>query len=283
MILVTGANGQVGHDLIKELTKRNMPCVGIDRNDLDITDKPAVMDYISQLQPKAVIHCAAYTAVDQAEDEIDLCRSVNVDGSKYIAQACRQVGAKMLYLSTDYVFSGEGEEPYQVDSIPAPGNVYGQSKLDGELAIRDILEQYFIVRISWVFGTNGANFVKTMLRLGREKAEIKVVADQIGSPTYSVDLAKLLCDMIASDKYGIYHATNEGYCSWADFAADIIQKAGFNCRIIEINSTQYETKAYRPLNSRLSKTNLAKAGFTPLPIWQDALNRYLLEIGEMST
>lgn len=275
MILVTGANGQLGYDVIKELDKLGIPCKGVGSQDFDITDEVATVAYITQLAPKAVIHCAAYTAVDRAEEESELCTAVNVAGTAHIARACLAVGAKMMYISTDYVFPGVGERPYDVTDEPAPKNVYGLTKWQGEQVVQSLLEQYFIVRISWVFGHNGNNFVKTMLRLGVEKNELNVVADQIGSPTYTVDLASLLCRMIHTEKYGIYHATNEGFCSWADFATAIMQYAQLPCHINAIATSEYPSKAIRPLNSRLSKDSLIENGFRKLSRWEDALLRYL--------
>ncbi len=278
MILVTGVNGQLGHDVVKELQSRNIECKGIDIEDLDITDEQNVMKYILNLKPTSVIHCAAYTAVDKAEDDIELCTKVNAHGPKYIAQACKNIGAKMMHISTDYVFSGEGEVAYEVDDITEPKSIYGKTKLEGELFVKQILDNYFIVRVTWTFGVNGHNFVKTMLKLGNEKKELNVVDDQIGSPTCTADLAILICDMIKTDKYGTYHATSEGYCSWAEFAEKIIKKANLNCKINPIPSSQYPTKAIRPLNSRMSKNSLDANGFKRLPNWQDALDRYLSEM-----
>lgn len=278
MILVTGVNGQLGYDVVKVLEARDISCKGIDIQDLDITKADDVMAYITQLNPSAVIHCAAYTAVDRAEEQMDLCVAVNVDGTKHIALACQQIGAKMMYISTDYVFSGEGETAFEVDDTPAPLGAYGRTKLDGELAMQAVLQEHFIVRISWVFGVNGNNFIKTMLRLGAERESLNVVADQVGSPTYTADLAVLLCDMIVTDKYGVYHATNEGFCSWAEFAQAIMNRAGLDCKINPIPTSEYPTPAKRPLNSRLSKVSLDGAGFERLPAWEDALDRYIEEI-----
>ena len=281
MILVTGANGQLGYDVIKELNKRNLKCIGTNRNELDITKEDKVLEYIYKLKPDCVIHCAAYTAVDKAEDEIEICEKVNVYGTENIAKACKKVGAKIIYISTDYVFDGKGDIPFEVDSKKEPLSVYGRTKYEGELKVKEILSKYFIVRISWVFGKNGNNFVKTMIRLGKEKDYLNVVSDQIGSPTYTADLAPLLCDMASSDKYGVYHATNEGYCSWAEFASEIMNKSGFKCKIKPVLTRDYmATKAVRPLNSRLSKKSIIENGFNLLPIWNDALERYLKEIKE---
>lgn len=279
-ILVTGVNGQLGYDVVKILRARKIECRGAGRQDFDITDSGAVSKYIFAYRPDAVVHCAAYTAVDQAEDDPTLCRKVNVEGPRNIAKACKEIGAKMLYLSTDYVFPGTGDVPYEVDGPKGPQSVYGKMKLGGEEAVQELLGRYFIVRISWVFGKNGNNFVKTMLRLGKEHEEIRVVNDQVGSPTYTADLAPLLCDMIATEKYGTYHATNEGYCSWAEFAAEIFRQAGYPTKVRSIPASEYPTKAKRPFNSRMSKRSLDQAGFRRLPDWRDALRRYLTEIGE---
>lgn len=278
MILVTGVNGQLGFDVVKELNRRNIECLGIDRAHLDITDDNAVKKYIEDLKPECVVHCAAYTAVDKAEDDVDACRKVNVDGTESIARACKKVDAKMIYLSTDYVFDGKGQEQFEVDGNIQPLSVYGKTKYEGEVKVRENLDKYFIVRISWVFGKNGNNFIKTMLRLGKEKESLNVVCDQIGSPTYTADLAVLLCDMAVSEKYGTYHATNEGFCSWAEFADAIMKKANLNCKINFIPTSEYKTAAVRPLNSRMSKKSLVDNGFNVLPTWEDALERYLVEI-----
>lgn len=278
MILVTGVNGQLGFDVIKELNERNVECLGIDREELDITDEKAVNDYILKLEPECIIHCAAYTAVDKAEDESEMCYKVNVYGTENIAKACKKVNAKMIYISTDYVFNGQGDQPFEVDGNINPLSIYGKSKYEGELRVKEILDKHFIVRISWVFGVNGNNFIKTMIRLGKEKESLNVVCDQVGSPTYTADLAPLLCDMAVSEKYGIYHATNEGTCSWAEFAEEIMKKSGLDCIINSISTNEYKTKAVRPLNSRLSKKSLIDAGFQLLPKWEDALDRYLAEV-----
>ena len=274
-ILVTGANGQLGYDVCRVLSTRNMEYKGVDIVDFDITDKNAVRRYMDTYCPDAVIHCSAWTAVDQAEDEPQKVEMVNVQGTRNIAEACKAIGARMLYISTDYVFPGSGEHFYEPQDSTGPLSVYGKTKLGGELAVQEVLEHFFIVRISWVFGKNGNNFVKTMLRLAETREEISVVCDQIGSPTYTADLAPLLCDMIATDSYGIYHATNEGICSWAEFAEEIFKMAGKQVRVVPIPTEQYPTKAIRPKNSRMSKDCLEKAGFDRLPDWQDALVRYL--------
>ncbi|MFT8350518.1 dTDP-4-dehydrorhamnose reductase [Clostridium saccharoperbutylacetonicum] len=278
MILVTGVNGQLGFDVVKELKRRDIECLGIDRKEMDITDRDAVREYVNKLKPDCVIHCAAYTAVDRAEDEEEMCTKVNVYGAENIAKACKEVNAKMIYISTDYVFGGQGNEPFEVDGNIGPLSVYGKTKHEGELKVKEVLDKYFIVRISWVFGINGNNFVKTMLRLGGEKESLNVVCDQIGSPTYTADLALLLCDMAASEKYGVYHATNEGFCSWAEFADEIMKKTGLDCKINPIHTSQYPTKAVRPFNSKLSKKTLVESKFELLPNWKDALNRYLAEL-----
>lgn len=278
MILVTGVNGQLGFDVVKELERRNIKCVGIDKKDLDITDSNATFQYISNLKPECVIHCAAYTAVDRAEDEEEICNKVNVYGTENIAKACKKIDAKMIYISTDYVFDGQGDTPFEIDGNIKPLSVYGKTKYEGELKVKDILDKYFIVRISWVFGSNGNNFINTMIRLGKEKESLNVVCDQIGSPTYTFDLAPLLCDMAMSEKYGVYHATNEGFCSWAEFAAEIMKKAELGCKINPIPTSEYPTKAVRPFNSRLSKKSLVDGGFELLPTWEDALDRYLIEL-----
>ncbi len=278
MVLVTGVNGQLGYDVVKVLNERNIPCKGIDIDDLDITNEQDVSDYIANLKPTAVIHCAAYTAVDKAEDDIETCTAVNVNGPKYIATACKKLGAKMIQVSTDYVLPGDGEECYEVDAKTGAKSVYGKTKCEGEEVVREILDNCFIARVSWTFGINGNNFVKTMLRLGAEKEELNVVDDQIGSPTYTKDIAVTLCDMIETEKYGTYHVTNEGFCSWAQFAAAIMEKAGLNCKINPIPSSAYPTKATRPLNSRLSKKALDENGFKRLPTWESGLERFLEEV-----
>jgi len=285
-ILVTGAAGQLGSDIITELKKRRIKHVGVDIitgeniDALDITDAEAVSAYINEKKPNCIIHCAAYTAVDKAEDEPDICNKINIDGTENIAKACKEIDADMIYISTDYVFSGTGDKPHEVDEPKEPLSVYGKSKLAGEETVKKYLAKYYIVRISGVFGANGNNFVKTMLRLAETKNEINVVNDQIGSPTYTPDLANLLCDMALSKKYGEYHATNEGYCSWADFAAKIMEISKKECNINPIPSEQYPTKAKRPKNWRLSKTSLENAGFKKLPHWQDALKRLFYAASE---
>ena len=275
MILVTGAKGQLGADVLKEFESRDIEHKGVDVDDFDINDRGAVEAFLKVCKPSCVIHCAAYTAVDAAEDNEGLCMSVNGDGTENIARACGEIGSEMVYISTDYVFSGEGSAPYEIDSPKAPLQVYGKSKLAGEEAVMRHLDRYYIIRISWVFGENGTNFVKTMLRLAESREEINVVGDQIGSPTYTPDLAVLLCDMAMSGKYGVYHATNEGFCSWAEFAKEIMKAGGRDCRINAITTEEYPTKAARPKNSRMSKASLDEAGFERLPEWKDAVGRYL--------
>lgn len=276
-VLVTGVKGQLGFDVCKELDKRNIENKGIDREDCDITDENAVLRYIKNYAPDVVVHCAAYTAVDRAEDEKEICYNVNVKGTEYIARACKEIDAKMVYISTDYVFEGTGDKAYEVQDNTAPDNTYGITKYQGEETVRKILSKYFIIRISWVFGINGNNFINTMMKLGESRSELNVVADQIGSPTYTYDTAPLICDMIATEKYGTYHATNEGYCSWADLAEYIFSVTGQKVLVHHIKSEEYPTKASRPKNSRLSKASLDNAGFKRLPDWQDAVKRYINE------
>lgn len=277
-IIVTGATGQLGYDVCKVLTERGIAHVGLGSKDCDITDRKAVLALFDKVQPTAVIHCAAYTKVDLAEDEPEKCWAVNADGTRNIAEACRIHNAKMLYISTDYVFPGDGDSHYLPNAPTGPKGNYGRTKLAGELAVQAMLTEYFIVRISWVFGANGSNFVKTMLKLSETRDTLTVVCDQIGSPTYTADLAPLLCDMIASDKYGIYHATNEGECSWADFSRAIFAAAGKTMTVKNVTTAEYGAKAPRPANSRMSKDKLVEKGFYRLPTWQDALARYLKEI-----
>lgn len=274
-VLVTGVGGQLGYDVMKELEKRGIDCCGADRAEFDITDFQATKNFIKAYMPDAVIHCSAYTAVDKAEEEIELCRAVNAEGTENIAKVCKDIDAKMIYISTDYVFPGTGEHFYEPEDSTAPCNVYGETKLEGELAVKRLLEKYFIVRISWVFGINGNNFIKTMLKLGTSRKELSVVADQVGSPTYTADLAILLVDMVSTEKYGIYHATNEGICSWADFAEKIFVAAGLSVKVNHITSEEYPTKATRPKNSRMSKNKLVEKGFNRLPSWEDAVERYV--------
>lgn len=277
-VLVTGVKGQLGHDVMKCLAKRNIEAVGADIEEFDITDMEQTRKFITGAAPDVVVHCSAYTAVDKAEENKELCYNVNVNGPKNIATVCKEIGAKMMYFSTDYVFPGKGENFYEPDDVTGPTSHYGLTKLQGEQAVQGILERYFILRISWVFGINGNNFVKTMLRLGKEREELNVVCDEIGSPTYTADLSELVCDMIETDKYGVYHATNEGVCSWADFTREIFKNAGYTTKVNSITQAEYGAKAVRPLNSRMSKEKLVRAGFHKLPTWQDALRRYMEEL-----
>ena len=282
-VLVTGVRGQLGHDVFNELCARGYEAVGVDVEEMDITDAQSVDKMLSSVRPDAVIHCAAWTAVDAAEESenIEKVSLVNVQGTKNIANACRAIGSKMMYISTDYVFDGQGTEPWEADCKEyAPLSVYGRTKLEGELAVSEALDAYFIVRIAWVFGINGKNFVKTMLALSEKYESLRVVDDQIGTPTYTFDLARLLVDMIETDKYGYYHATNEGgYISWADFAKEIFRQAKKTTAVIPVTTAEYGlSKARRPFNSRLDKSKLIEKGFAPLPDWKDALARYLFEL-----
>ena len=295
-VLVTGTSGQLGYDVMMELMRRGHVGVGADRSEteakfehvrLDITDRERVFEVMRELKPDAVVHCAAWTNVDAAEapENYDKVMAVNVEGTRNLAEACRECGAKMMYISTDYVFNGEGDEPWEPDcKVYAPLNVYGKSKLLGELAVAENLREYFIVRIAWVFGKNGKNFIRTMMEVGRGRDEVTVVDDQIGTPTYTEDLARLLVDMIEIDKYGYYHATNEGgYISWAEFAREIYKAAGMEVKVKPVSTTEYEAKvgkavAKRPFNSRLSKAKLIENGFEPLPDWRDAVKRYIREL-----
>ena len=276
-VLVTGVKGQLGYDVTNELAGRGHEGIGVDIQEMDITDAASVEKVITEAAPDAVIHCAAYTAVDAAEDNVDLCRRVNAGGTENIARVCKALNCKMMYISTDYVFNGQGTRPWEPDDKREPLNVYGQTKYEGELAV-ETLEKFFLVRIAWVFGVNGKNFIKTMLNLGKTRDHLTVVADQIGSPTYTYDLARLLVDMIETDKYGRYHATNEGLCSWYEFACEIFKQAGMNVTVSPVTSDQYPAKARRPMNSRMDKSKLDEMGFKRLPSWQDALGRYLKEI-----
>ena len=294
-VLVTGVGGQLGYDVMNELAKRGHECIGTDILDrerivlpyayrqLDITNRDAVDSTLRELSPGAVIHCAAWTAVDAAEEEANKAKvfSINVDGTRYIAKACKDIGSKIMYISTDYVFDGQGTEPWQPDCKDyAPLNVYGQTKLEGELAVSELLNEYFIVRIAWVFGENGNNFIKTMLNVGKKFDTLRVVNDQIGTPTYTLDLSRLLVDMVETDKYGYYHATNEGgYISWYDFACEIFRQAGYDTKVIPVTTEEYGlSKAKRPFNSRLAKDKLIENGFVPLPDGKDAVRRYLNDI-----
>ena len=300
-VFVTGVGGQLGHDVMNELSKRGYEGVGSDIHPqysgiddgsavtampyeaLDITNAAAVQEVLNRVQPDVVVHCAAWTAVDLAEDEDkqEKVRLINADGTRNIAQVCKELDCKMVYISTDYVFDGQGTEPWQPDCKDyKPLNVYGQTKLDGELAVAETLEKYFVVRIAWVFGLNGNNFIKTMLKVGKKFDSLRVVNDQIGTPTYTLDLSRLLVDMAETEKYGYYHATNEGgYISWYDFACEIFRQAGYDTKVVPVTTAEYgQSKAARPFNSRLDKSKLVEAGFQPLPTWQDALTRYLKEI-----
>lgn len=299
-VFVTGVNGQLGHDVMNELYKRGYEATGSDIADtyvgindfspvttmpyvkLDITDTEEVNRVISGLEPDVVIHCAAWTAVDMAEDDdkVELVRNVNAHGTENIAKACKNIDTKMIYISTDYVFDGQGTTPWSPDCKDyKPLNVYGQTKLEGELAVSSILDKYFIVRIAWVFGLNGKNFIKTMINVGKSHDEVRVVNDQIGTPTYTLDLSRLLVDMIETEKYGYYHVTNEGgYISWYDFTKEIYKQYGLDTKVIPVTTEEYGlSKAKRPFNSRLDKSKLIENGFKPLPTWQDALRRYLEE------
>ena len=274
-VLVTGMSGQLGFDVMRELLARGIEAKGASRNDFSLTDFAAMRRFVEVHRPTAIIHCAAYTAVDKAEDEPKLCREVNAAATGELARLAKEIGAKFLYISTDYVFPGTGEDFYEPEDEKAPCNVYGESKLLGEEAAREALEELFIVRISWVFGENGKNFIKTMLRLAETHEALSVVGDQIGSPTYTRDLARLLADMIETRKYGVYHATNEGTCSWAELAAEALRCAGKKTCVHAIKTEEYPTKAKRPKNSRLSKKCLDEAGFSRLPDWRDAVARYV--------
>ncbi len=282
-VLVTGSKGQLGYDVINELNKRNYTAIGVDIDDMDITDSASVDSVISSVKPDAVIHCAAWTAVDLAESEAEKCTLVNKTGTENVVNACKKIGAKLLYLSTDYVFNGNGTVPWKPDDERSPLNVYGKTKYEGELAVEKY-EKHFIVRIAWVFGKNGKNFVKTVLNLAESHDTLNFVNDQIGTPTYTYDLARLLVDMIETEKYGKYHATNEGgFISWYDFVLEILKQAGINGKTVNpVTSEQFKVAAKRPYNSRLDKSRLAENGFKPLPDWKDAVKRYLIEIGEIN-
>ena len=279
-VLVTGVDGQLGYDVVKRLSKLGIDAIGVDKSDFDITDREQTQKYILKCKPDVIIHCAAYTAVDKAEDEKEKCYAINVEGTRNIAEACNKIDAKMVYISSDYVFDGKGIEPQSENKPTSPINYYGYSKEQGEKVVKDVLEKYFIIRTSWLYGKNGNNFVKTMLKLAQTRNEISVVNDQIGAPTYTKDLAVLVCDIIQSTNYGIYHCVNEGYCSWYEFALAIFKRAGIDIKVHPISTSEYSSKAKRPLNSRLSKDNLDKNGFRRLPAWEDALDRYLKEILE---
>ena len=284
-ILVTGITGQLGYDVMREIKKRNaestsenIEAIGATRAEMPL-DKPERMsDFIKSVRPEVIIHCAAYTAVDKEEDELELCETINARATSEIAKAAKEIGAKLIYISTDYVFPGDGERFYEVDDVTSPKNVYGKSKLYGERAVREALSKHFIVRISWVFGVNGKNFILTMMNLSKTHESLTVVDDQIGSPTYTRDLAPLLLDMAETEKYGTYHATNEGVCSWYELAKEVFRVSGANVAVTPVPSTEYKTRAVRPHNSRLSKRSLDDAGFHRLPDWHDAVRRYLDEL-----
>lgn len=276
-ILVTGVKGQLGYDVVKEAKKRGITAVGVDIEEMDITDAKQCEAVIKADHYDAVVHCAAWTAVDKAEDMVDVCRKVNAAGTENIARVCAELDIPLMYFSTDYVFDGTGERPWETDDERHPLNVYGLTKYEGELAVEK-LKKFFIIRIAWVFGQNGSNFIKTMLRLGKERGSVSVVNDQVGSPTYTYDLAKLVMDMIVTDRYGIYHATNEGECSWYEFACEIFKQAGMDVEVTPVDSSAFPAKAKRPANSRMNKAKLDENGFDRLPTWQDALSRYLKTI-----
>lgn len=284
-VLVTGAKGQLGTDVMAELKSNNIEAVGIDREELDIVDAKACEEFFDKANAEkridAVIHCAAYTAVDKAEDEQELSYNINALGTKNIATACKKFDMKLMYISTDYVFNGQGERPWEPDDERQPLNVYGKTKYEGELFVEEIAKKYFIVRIAWVFGIAGNNFIKTMLKLAKERDSLTVVDDQIGSPTYTADLSKLLVSMIQTDKYGRYHATNEGYCSWYEFAKEIFKVAGVTINVAPVDSSAYPVKAKRPANSRMEKKKLDEMGFKRLPSWQDATRRYIEELQKL--
>lgn len=278
-VLVTGVKGQLGFDMVKELEKRGHTAIGVDVEEMDITDSMAVERVITHSMADVVIHCAAYTAVDAAEDNQGICYKVNVEGTENIAKVCKKCDIKMIYISTDYVFDGKGTRPWEPDdTITEPLNTYGMSKHQGEQAVQKYLEKFYIVRIAWVFGMNGKNFVKTMLRLGEENGAVKVVNDQFGSPTYTADLAVLLADMAEVNRFGIYHATNEGFCSWYDFACEIFKAANMHVEVTPVSAEEFPAKAERPGNSRMSKDKLDMNGFHRLPSWQNATARYVKEL-----
>lgn len=283
-VLVTGVKGQLGYDVVKELEKRGHVAIGVDIEEMDITDAMAVERVITQAMVDSVIHCAAYTAVDAAEENQGICHKINVQGTENIAKVCKKCDIKMIYISTDYVFDGKGTRPWEPeDTITEPLNAYGISKYNGEQIVQKYLEKFYIVRIAWVFGINGKNFVKTMLHLGEENGAVKVVNDQFGSPTYTADLAVLLSDMVEVNRFGIYHATNEGFCSWYDFACEIFKAAGMQVEVTPVSADEFPTKAKRPANSRMSKDKLDVNGFRRLPAWQDAVVRYVKELKEKKT
>ncbi|MGG0185088.1 dTDP-4-dehydrorhamnose reductase [Bacillus rhizoplanae] len=277
-ILVTGYNGQLGYDVVQQGTKQGLEMYGIGKKELDITEKEAVYEYVNKIKPDAIIHCAAYTAVDKAEDDKNACWDVNVEGTRYLATAAKKIDAKFIYISTDYVFDGEGEVEFVETDKPNPIGYYGVTKYEGEKVVQSLLDKFFIVRISWVFGINGNNFIKTMLRLAETHGQLNVVGDQIGSPTYTYDLARLLVDMVVTEKYGVYHATNEGFCSWADFAQEIFTIANKDVKVNNITTEEYPTRAVRPKNSRMSKQKLIDNGFELLPLWQESVKHYIMQL-----
>lgn len=274
-VLVTGYKGQLGYDVIKRLNKSNIDCLGVDIDDFDITNEKQTSDFIINYNPDVVVHCAAYTAVDRAEEDKEKCFNINVIGTRNIAKVCKKLNCKMVYISTDYIFDGQGDIPFEVDDTPNPINYYGETKYLGEKEVTSILDKYFIIRISWVFGINGNNFIKTMLRLAETKNEISVIDDQIGSPTSTYDLAKLIAKIIQEDKYGTYHATNEGYCSWYEFALEIFKQANIDIKVNPIKTEDYKTLAVRPKNSRLSKKSLDGNRYERLPNWKYSVKRFV--------
>ena len=274
-VLITGLAGQLGHETAGVLRTRGTPFLGVGSAELDITGRKQVLRLITDCHPDAVIHCAAYTQVDRAEDDVERCMRVNAEGTRNIAEACRAVGAKMLYVSTEYVFPGTGDTLWETDDPTGPLNVYGKSKLEGELAVKELLDRLFIVRTSWLIGEHGNNFVKTMLRLSEKHRTLRVVEDQVGSPTFTVDLAPLLCDMIETEKYGVYHATNEGFCSWAELAEAVFRLAKKDVTVQHVSTEEYGAKTLRPKNSRLSKRSLDEGGFARLPEWKRSLGTML--------
>ena len=274
-VLVTGVKGQLGYDVVKDLEKRGHQPIGVDREEMDLMDNEAIRTFIMDLKPEAIIHCAAYTAVDKAEEEVETCYQINAESVKVISECAKELDVKLIYISTDYVFDGTKEGEYVETDVPNPINVYGASKLKGEQYVQTLLEKYYIVRISWVFGVNGNNFIKTMRRLGSERDELNIINDQVGSPTYTADLAPLLVDMMETDKYGIYHATNEETCSWYEFANEIFKQSGIEVKTNPITTDQYPTAAKRPMNSRMSKAKLKENGFNLLSPWKEALNSYI--------
>lgn len=280
-VLVTGAKGQLGWDVVQELISQKIHYIGLDINKLDLTDFESTKNILLEYMPNVVVHSAAYTDVEKAEEEVGKCRRINVEATGNIAKICKSINAKLVYISTDYVFSGENTSPYEIDSETCPLSIYGRSKLDGEFEVINMLDKYFIIRTSWAYGVNGKNFVNTMLRLGKEKDTVDVVADQLGSPTYTADLARLIVEMIKTEKYGIYHATNEGFCSWAEFAVEIFKMANYKTKVNFISSEMFPVKAIRPKNSIMSKKSLYQNGFNPLPPWNISLKDYFKKISDL--